>query len=55
MSDYKTMYFTLFNRVTDAICLLQEAQREAEAGYELDNPKPILTLLDGDIGCEEDD
>ena len=30
MPDYKTMYFRLFNRVTDAINILQSAQRECE-------------------------
>ena len=33
MPDYKSMYFSLFNRVTDAIALLQEAQREMENMY----------------------
>ncbi|MDR0916402.1 MAG: hypothetical protein LBN02_04350 [Oscillospiraceae bacterium] len=33
MSDYKSMYLTLFNRVTDAIETLQQAQRAAEELY----------------------
>ncbi len=30
MLYYKRMYFTLYNRVTDAILELQEAQRDLE-------------------------
>lgn len=33
MPDYKTMYLTLFNRVTDVIQELQQAQWEAERLY----------------------
>ncbi|WRS26891.1 hypothetical protein U6B65_11205 [Oscillospiraceae bacterium MB08-C2-2] len=30
MPDYQKMYFQLFNSLTDAICILQEAQQNAE-------------------------
>ena len=30
MPDYKSMYFRLFNRVSDAISILQAAQQESE-------------------------
>ena len=30
MPDYKAMYFRLFNRVSDAIAILQAAQQEGE-------------------------
>ncbi len=30
MTDYRRMYYRLFNRVSEVICELQEAQREAE-------------------------
>lgn len=30
MADYKNMYMTLFNAITDAINILQKAQRETE-------------------------
>ncbi|MCL1820820.1 MAG: hypothetical protein FWG36_09220 [Oscillospiraceae bacterium] len=30
MPDYKTMYFQLFNSVTDAITSLQKAQQDVE-------------------------
>jgi len=33
MCNYKEMYFELFNKVTDAIEVLQEAQREVELKY----------------------
>ena len=33
MPDYKTMYYKLFNAVTDAVEILQQAQSEAEERY----------------------
>lgn len=33
MPDYRAMYFRLFNHVTDAIRLLQQAQLEGEDSY----------------------
>jgi len=33
MSDYKAMYTTLFNAITDAITALQEIQKQAEEFY----------------------
>jgi len=33
MPDYKKMYTTLFNAMTDSIRLMQDAQREAEEIY----------------------
>lgn len=33
MPDYQTMYFTLFNAITDAVHLLQEAQQKTEEIY----------------------
>ena len=36
MPDYKSMYFQLFNRVSDAIDTLQKAQLDAEETY-IDN------------------
>ena len=33
MPDYKSMYTELFNSVTDAIVILQEAQKKAEEKY----------------------
>lgn len=33
MPDYKTMYYKLFNAVTDAVEILQQAQLEAEEIY----------------------
>ena len=36
MPDFKSMYFQLFNKVSDAIEILQNAQLEAEETY-IDN------------------
>ncbi len=33
MPDYKEMYLTLFRSITQAIALLQEAQRQTEEMY----------------------
>lgn len=33
MPDYKTMYYKLFNAITDATQILQDAQRETEEMY----------------------
>jgi hypothetical protein len=33
MPDYKSMYFELFNKITDAIEILQKAQQDAEERY----------------------
>jgi hypothetical protein len=44
MPDYQKMYFTLFNRVTDAIEQLRQAQAETEEQY-LDSTGGDLHLL----------
>lgn len=41
MADYKKMYFTLFNKVTDIIEELQKVQRETEALY-INSEQPQL-------------
>lgn len=46
MPDYKTMYYQLFNKVTDAVRLLQEAQNDAEESYTQSGDRPIITLLE---------
>ena len=33
MADYKTMYYKLFNKVSDVICDLQEIQQICEEMY----------------------
>ena len=45
MADYKQMYFSLFNTVTDAIKTLQKAQREGEENY-LNNEDIVLSIID---------
>mgnify|MGYP000912381502 CR=1 FL=1 len=44
MPNYKTMYFSLFNSVTDAINLLQEAQQNSEYRYLESSEKQELHL-----------
>jgi len=45
MPDYKSMYYRLFNRVSDAIGILQAAQRECEDIFieSADDPPILLT------------
>ncbi len=45
MPDYKAMYFKLFNDVTDAVSILQEAQLEGESTYITSNDGPVLIPL----------
>ena len=44
MPDYAAMYKTLFNSQTDAIALLQAAQRKTEEMY-LTAPDPDIRVL----------
>ncbi len=39
MEPYREMYYLLFNRVTDIIRDLQDAQKETEALFLKDNPE----------------
>lgn len=49
MADYKKMYHTLFNEVTDTITKLQEAQKKAEEIYiKSDNLPTRLIKRDDD-------
>jgi len=52
-TDYKKMYATLFNAMTDAIAILQEAQQKTEDMYE-GTDQPNLTLLPPTKAPEED-
>lgn len=46
MADYQKMYLRLFNQVTDAIALLQQAQQETEELYiAADDTMPSLQPL----------
>lgn len=45
MADYKKMYYTLFNAVTDAVENLQQAQRQAEEMFVSDTENQIRLLL----------
>ena len=44
MADYKSMYYRLFNRVTDAIEILQAAQQEGENTFTEAQESPIIEL-----------
>lgn len=45
MPDYKKMYYTLFNAVTNTIAALQAAQAETEAVYMAEeNENPLILL-----------
>lgn len=46
MPDYKSMYFRLFNRVSEAIELLQSAQQESENSYIESKDEPKVYLVD---------
>ncbi len=46
MTDYKKLYFHLFNSITDAIYILQKAQQEAEGCILESDDTPILTLIE---------
>jgi len=46
MPDYKAMYFRLFNRVSDAINILQAAQQEGEGAYIEDQDGVIIQLAE---------
>ena len=44
LPDYEKMYKTLFNAVTDAINILQEAQEKTEEQY-IEAEPPVLKVL----------
>lgn len=46
MPDYKKLYFALFNAVTTAVSLLQDARRDAEETY-IAQEDAFLSLLPG--------
>jgi len=46
MPDYKKMYFRLFNKVSDAIELLQQAQLEGEEAFISGDDTLPIELLD---------
>ena len=44
MADYKSMYYRLFNRVSEAIEILQVAQQEGESTFTEAPDNPIIEL-----------
>jgi hypothetical protein len=57
MPDYKSMYFRMFSRITDAINELKSAQQEGEEAYLSGNDEPIIMPLPKPTGesDEKDD
>ena len=53
MSDYAKMYHKLFNAMTDAIEVLQQAQRETEDMY-VSAKEPEIHLLHSEDEAEDD-
>ena len=49
MTDYKEMYYKLFNRITDIIDELKEIQNEAEEIFIRDSELRILVIKNDDI------
>ena len=46
MTDYKSLYFSLYNAVSDALEILEDAQIAGENAYsESSDDRPLLTLL----------
>lgn len=48
MADYRKMYLTLFNKITDVIGELEEVQRMTEKIY-TDEETPHITALPDDV------
>ncbi|WP_313563256.1 hypothetical protein [Ruminiclostridium cellobioparum] len=53
MADYKKMYDSLFNDVTDAISLLQRAQQKTEELF-ISGDDGIVLKLEKEPGSEEE-
>lgn len=51
MADYKSLYIRLFNKITDAIAILQTAQAETENLY-IQQEDPEIVLLENSIEDE---
>jgi len=45
MPDYKSMYFRLFNRVADAVAILQAAHQEGEDTFVESRDDTIIQLV----------
>ena len=55
MANYHVMYQALFNKVTDAIHILQSAQLETEGMYTDHDPANIRLLRPGGDDSSDDD
>ena len=52
--DYKAIYLRLFNKVTDAVGLLQRAQLEGEEAY-IEGTDANIVMLDAEKDRVDDD
>ena len=43
--DFRAMYLRLFNRISDAVYIFQEAQKEGENSY-IESKEPNIVSLD---------
>ena len=50
--DYRAMYYRLFNRVSDAIEILQKAQQEGEDAFIEGGFSEALRLLENENECD---
>ena len=48
MADFKSMYFRLFDKVTDAVNILQSAQQEGEDAYTESDDENIIKLFNNE-------
>ena len=54
MPDFKAMYFSIYNKVTDAINILQKAQQEGEKSFVECEDVPIILFQNMDTDRNED-
>ena len=53
MEDYKSMYYKLFHSTTEAIAVLQNAQKKTEEMF-MNQNEPKLTLIESETQKDDD-
>lgn len=53
MSDYKSMYYRLFNRISDAIEMLKAAQVEGEDAFVKGKDSTVIELVENEDKPED--
>lgn len=53
MEDYKSMYYKLFNSTTEAIAVLQQAQKETEEMF-MEAGEPKLIVIESETKKEDE-